>query len=187
MVINCYWRNWQLKALFQDKFQWRSSILATQHSDLDFTAYLTLCSLYIFLFLYTDIVFIRRSLLQIFFCLEEIFCFFIISNSQIDSESREQFSVFTLSFRSELAVVCIYCFSVVVTETQCENSEWMFFSKRFLKNQFLKIYTGLHSLDSSNGHVAFQKHFTILLVVSIPTLSSKAPINLNSLSCLLFP
>lgn len=70
------------KASFQDKFQWLSSILATQHQAFGFN-YILNSLLYIFLFLCIGIVSIRKKFLPIFSVWRRLcFCFFIISDLQ---------------------------------------------------------------------------------------------------------
>lgn len=128
------------KASFQDKFQWLSAILATQHQAFGFN-YILNSLLYIFLFLCIDIVSIRKKFLPIFSVWRRLcFCFFIISDSQTGRFRVKG----TICRAHDLAVVCIYCFSI------CGNrhTPWKIlinvcFQKDSLKSSFLQYTQGI--------------------------------------------
>ena len=155
---------------------------------LDLTASLTLCSksssfCVLILFL------LRKHFYQIFLSGED--CFFFSSalfrtHRWADSESREQFAGLTFSpgIRYDLAVVCIYCFSVGGNRHTPWKSLIKFcFQKDLLKGSFFTIYTGDHSLNSSNQHAAFQRHLPIWPLFSIFTPSFSTPQYLDSVIC----
>lgn len=104
-----------VKASFQNKFQWCFSILATQHSAFGLNCTLNpllfifsrLCVLMLFL--------VRNQRHQSFLSRGDIlFASSFQTHKWADSESREQWAMltFSLGFRSRMAVVCIYCFSI---------------------------------------------------------------------------